>query len=74
MSKNSKNRFDLEQGIMECWNICDDIKVIQQTHELRPLNADELLNALNSLETIYQMKFELLFNVLERMIRNGQIK
>jgi len=69
-----KDRFDMEQGIMNCWNICEDIKVIQKMHDLRTLTEDELMNALIGLETLYQMKFELLFDGFEKMLENGQIK
>jgi hypothetical protein len=43
-------------------------------HDIRALSEDELLNAMIGLETIYQMKFEILFNMFEAMIKNGQIK
>lgn len=69
-----KDRFDMEQQIMSCWNICEDIKAITKMHDIRALSEDELLNAMIGLETIYQMKFEILFNLFERMIENGKIK
>lgn len=69
-----KDRFDLEQGIMNCWNIVEDIKLISQMNDIRDLSEDELMNALLGLETLYQMKFEILFNGFERMIKDGQIK
>lgn len=68
------DRFDLEQQIMSCWNICEDIKAIYKMTDMRQLSEDELLNAMIGLETIYQMKFEILFDMFERMIKNGQIK
>jgi hypothetical protein len=69
-----EDRFDFEQGIMNCWNIVEDIKLISQMRDMRELSEDELMNALLGLETLYQFKFEVLFNGFERMIRNGQIK
>ena len=69
-----KDRFDLEQAIMNCWNITEDIKLISQMNDIRELSEDELMNALLGLETLYQMKFEILFNGFERMIKDGQIK
>lgn len=68
------DRFDFEQGIMNCWNIVEDIKLISQMNDIRELSEDELMNALLGLETLYQMKFEILFNGFERMVKNGQIK
>lgn len=70
----NETRFDLEQQILNCWNICEDIKAIYKMTDMRQLSEDELLNAMIGLETIYQMKFEILFDMFERMIVNGQIK
>jgi hypothetical protein len=42
--------------------------------DMRELSEDELMNALLGLETLYQFKFEVLFNGFERMIKDGQIK
>jgi hypothetical protein len=69
-----KDRFDLEQGIMNCWNIIEDIKLISQVNDIRELSEDERMNALLGLETLYHFKFEVLFNGFERMIKDGQIK
>lgn len=69
-----EDRFDFEQAIMNCWNIVEDIKLISQMNDIRDLSEDELMNALLGLETLYQMKFEILFDGFERMIKNGQIK
>lgn len=69
-----RDRFDFEQAIMNCWNIVEDIKLISQMNDIRELSEDELMNALLGLETLYQLKFEILFNGFERMVKNGQIK
>lgn len=69
-----EDRFDMEQAIMNCWNIVEDIKLISRMNDIRPLTEDELMNALLGLETLYHFKFEVLFNGFERMIQNGQIK
>lgn len=70
----SKERFDLEQQIMDCWGVCEDIKSIYKMNDIRQMSEDELMNAMIGLETIYQMKFEILFDMFEKMIKNGQIK
>jgi len=69
-----KDRFDLEQAIMNCWNITEDIKLISQMNDIRELSEDERMNALLGLETLYNMKFEILFDGFTRMIKDGQIK
>jgi hypothetical protein len=70
----SIDRFDLEQHIMNCWNVCEDIKAVIKMHDIRNMSEDELLNVMIGLEALYQLKFETLFNVFEKMIANGQIK
>ena len=64
--QSKKTRFDLEQEIMHCWNIVDDIKLIYTTHlDKRELTDDELANILIGLEKLYQIKFETLFETFE---------
>ena len=72
------NRFDLEQQILSCWHITDDIGLLHKAvlegklddHEL---TKDEISNYLLGLETIYNMKFQELFNTLETMIKEGKL-
>lgn len=62
------NRFDLEQEIMKCWNVVDDIDTLYETLGDRHLTQDEVLNALLGMKTMYQMKFDKMFRVFESMI------
>lgn len=59
-------RFDLEQAIMDCWHVVDDIKTV--SNRAGSLTPDQLSNALVGIETLYQMKFEDLFEKFESMI------
>ena len=59
-------RFDLEQAIMDCWHVVDDIKTV--SNRAGSLTPDQLSNALIGIETLYQMKFEDLFEKFESMI------
>jgi hypothetical protein len=68
------NRFQLEQQIMNCWQVCDDIDAVYQVGGYREMTEDELANALLGLKTIYQLKFEILMQTFETMIRQGNIK
>ena len=61
-------QFDLEQQIMSCWSIVDDIKAFSKLSELRDVSEDEQLNFLLGLETIYQVKFEILQDLFEKFI------
>ena len=68
-----KTRFDLEEQIMDCWGVVDDIKSLYYIDDLRGLTQDERANALLGLVTVYQIKFELLFNTFEQLIQKGKV-
>lgn len=72
MSETNRNRFDLEQDIMNCWSVVDDIKELNRCMlDRRKLTEDEVSNYLLGLETIYQVKFERLFETFEMLIRKN---
>ena len=62
---------DLEQPIMDCWHVCDDIEVVfrQIGDGEREPTHDELMNTLMGMQQLYQWKFEQLFSVYEDVIR-----
>ena len=66
-------RFDFEQQIMTCWNVVEDIKALREIQNLRTVSADEMDNALLGLQTMYQFKFEQLFDMFETLIREKQL-
>jgi len=72
------DRFDLEQQIMNCWNIIEDIKlldknVLEGKIEGGELTQDEISNYLLGLESIYDLKFTQLFDTFSTLVRNKQI-
>lgn len=72
MSKTNRNRFDLEQDIMNCWSVVDDIKELSRCMlDRRKMTEDEISNYLLGIETIYQVKFERLFETFEMLIRQN---
>lgn len=68
-----KNRFDLEQEIMDCWHVTDDIDILAEHVLERNLDVDTITNALIGMKTIYQMKFERLFETFETLVRNRKL-
>jgi len=58
------DRFDLEQQIMQCWNMVDDVKLFAE----QGAPSDEFA----ALATVYHRKFETLFDTFELMLRTGQ--
>ena len=72
MSETDRNRFDLEQDIMNCWSVVDDIKELNRCMlDRRKMTDDEVSNYLLGIETIYQVKFERLFETFEMLIRKN---
>jgi hypothetical protein len=68
------NRFDLEQQIMGCWSVVEDIKTLnKQFMDVGNMTDDQISNYLLGLETIYQVKFEQLFNTFETLIKQREI-
>lgn len=68
-------RFELEQQIMECWNITTDLKAITEAVLDGPgLTDDQLSNMLIGLEQLYNIKFDKLFRLFEQMIKEQHQK
>jgi len=65
-----KDTFELEQAIMNCWHVVDDIKTV--TGRVGRMSQDELMNVLIGLSTLYQLKFEDLFGEFERYVAEAK--
>ena len=62
------DRFDLEQDIMQCWNVCDDIQLLLDSWD--KLDEDGKQNVLIGLKQLYQLKFEKCFSDFSYCIQN----
>ena len=74
-----KTRFDLEQEIMECWNITSDINdvyeyVMNGDGKLTPADRDKVANILLGVSQLYELKFNKLFNTFEECVKVGEFK
>jgi hypothetical protein len=72
------DRFDLEQQIMGCWNVIEELKllntaVLEGTPRGGALTTDEISNYLLGLETIYGLKFEQLFDTFSTLVKEKHI-
>jgi len=63
--------FDLEQSILQCWNVCDDIDLLysQVMERSTPLSQDEMANILLGMKSLYHLKFEKCFDEFEDVCR-----
>ncbi len=72
--QSSTNRFDLEQEILNCWRVVDDLKILyENVLENSNLDKDEVANILIGLSQLYEMRFEKTFHIFEECITNKQI-
>ena len=68
------DRFDLEQHIMKCWNVTEDIQLLNKNVLEKDMSVDDISNYLLGLKTIYDAKFAELFDNFGELIENGTIK
>lgn len=67
------DRFDLEQGIMKCWNVTDDIELVYRNVMERDMSKDDIANALLGLKTLYDMRFNETFDGFTQLVQEGKI-
>ena len=65
-------RFDLEQQILDCWGIAEDLDILFEAILDKNLERDKIANIVLGMKDLYQLKFEKTFNTFEECIRNGQ--
>ena len=61
----ASDRFDFEQQIQKCWLITDDIADIAEGVLERDLDKDQIVNALNGIQQLYELKFNKLWDLFE---------
>lgn len=67
------SRFDLEQQILDCWRITDDLKQLTEAVGNQCLSEDQTLNILIGLYEIYNLKFDQAFTTFEKLIASKNI-
>ena len=58
------DRFDLEQQIMSCWSMVDDLRAFA--------NSGATTDEFQALARVYDRKFDILFETFSTMISEGQ--
>lgn len=68
------DRFDFEQQILKCWNITEEIQLLnEQVLENDEFTKDQISNYLLGLHTIYEVKFNKLFEQFSEMVKDKKI-
>ena len=68
--------FDLEQEIMKAWHVVDDAEMLYEYFGDDPFfkgmaakHADEIMNCMLGLKTLYDKRFHRLFDTFERVAK-----
>jgi hypothetical protein len=67
------DRFDLEQLILKNWEVVTEIKHLRELISDGKPTQDQIENYLLGLETIYEVKFNKLWDCFEELCHNRKI-
>lgn len=67
------DRFDLEQKIMDSWQVVEDLQLLYRQTLDGEMTSDDWANALLGLSVIYTLRFQELFSVFEKIIAEGSL-
>ena len=65
------DRFDLEQQILECWKVIEDIELLYEN--LESMDDDERMNYLLGLQSMYKLKFNRVWTTFEQLVNDKKI-
>jgi hypothetical protein len=65
-------RFTLEDQLMECWGVVDDLDMVYSTEALYQ-DQDRMMNVLLGMQELYKIRFQRLFNTFEHLVHEGKI-
>lgn len=68
-----KDRFELEQQILECWGICEDLDTLMEAVLEQDLTRDSIANVLLGMKELYSLKFQRTFNTFESLVHDKRI-
>jgi len=65
-------RFTLEDQLMECWGVVDDLDMVYSTEALYQ-DQDRMMNVLLGMQELYKIRFQRLFDTFEHLVHEGKI-
>lgn len=68
----NKNRFDLENEILECWQITSDLRVLGEAVG-DGASYDTIMNIIIGMEEIYDLRFSKTMRTLSTIISEGKL-
>ena len=64
-----EKNFELEQGILRCWDVVEDLKDVSNSIRGNYTKTEDVIKMLESFQTIYQMRFEQVFGIYEEVCK-----
>jgi hypothetical protein len=68
------DRFDLEQDILQTWNVITDIQAVTDRFEQGKMSAEDLVKYIKATTSMYDLKFNILWERFEQGIKESKIK
>jgi len=72
-----RDRFMLEQKLMDCWHVTDDIDTISEyvgeNINIPANERDRLMNMLIGMRDLYHLKFDHTMNLFGELVKKGDI-
>ena len=65
------DRFDLEQQILECWKVIEDIELLYEN--LASMDHHKRMNYLLGLQSMYKFKFNRVWATFEQLVNDKKI-
>jgi len=65
------DRFTLEDQIMQCWGVTEDLDMIYHTEALYQ-DEDRMMNVLLGVQELYKIRFQRLFDTFEKAVHEGK--
>jgi hypothetical protein len=67
------DRFELEQAIVACGNVADDLDMLLETILEDNIDPDRIANALLGARELHEMRCKKAFDIFSHMIQTGHI-
>ena len=65
-------RFELEQEILNCWHVVEDLKTLNEAVLEDNLTSDQVSNILMGMSDLYQIKFDKAFRLFEKYVQEQE--
>lgn len=65
----SMKLYELEQQILSCWNVVDDVDRLYRYVMEHDMSKDDIANVLLGIKAIYSLKFDETFSTFEAAVK-----